>query len=154
MSSRSRMAAVALGWIGLVGIAPAPARAEEEAITNTVSLELRIAGLGREGCEIEVKPGHPGCSFAPVRRQVPGLVAGGIVRLKEPLRIEARTINADRDCMFAITIKEPGREPRTVRRGVRLEPPTAEHPRPAQTLTCYLSTPSLAAKDAPGAVRR
>ena len=33
--------------------------------TQTVELNLLIAGLGREGCEVEIKPGNRSCRFQP-----------------------------------------------------------------------------------------
>ena len=36
---------------------------------RSVSLNLVIAGLGREGCDIEVKPGNAGCKFRSVYGQ-------------------------------------------------------------------------------------
>ena len=157
MPIRSRMIAAVMVCAGTglaaMASAPTPARGDEETVVNTVNLELRIAGLGREGCEIEVKPGHPACSFPAVRRRVESRVSGGIAKLP-PISVVAESISADRDCSFAITIKEPGRDPRTFRRGIRLEPQAPGRATPIQSLTCYLSTPSLAAKDAPARPRR
>ena len=156
MMSGSRMAAAAW-WVPLTLAltAAVSARAADEGIANTVSLELKIAGLGPQGCEVEIKPGHPGCSFdgMPKRFTVKGGASNSIQKI-EPIKVVARTTSADRDCMFAITIREPGKPPRTVRRGISLEAPTAGSPRPVRTLTCYLSTPSLAVKDAPAPPRR
>jgi hypothetical protein len=123
-----------------------PARADDAPVANTVRLELQIAGLGPEGCAIEVRPAHPGCEFAAVAARVDSSRVGSsrTVRLP-PFVIEARSAGADRDCTFAITIREPNRPPMTFRRGLRLMPQVAGEPHPVRTMTCYLSSPSLAA---------
>jgi hypothetical protein len=106
---------------------------------HTVKLELAIAGLrnGGPGCDVEIKPGHAGCKFRPITQHVsPGGYATIVVK-------DVQTRNADRDCTFAITIREPGQAERTVHRGLRLKPPGA----PSQVLTCYLSSPSRIARN-------
>jgi hypothetical protein len=101
-----------------------------------VQLELRIAGLGASGCDVEIRPGHPGCKFQPITRHV---TSTGQLSLE--LR-DVETKNADRDCTFAITIREPGHETRTVHRGLRISPQAEK----GRLLTCYLSSPSRIAK--------
>jgi hypothetical protein len=124
----------------------APAHADEppalgmtsgaEGKPHTVTLDLRIAGLSAKGCDVDIKPGHPGCKFRTVSRHIgPNGIA--TVVLKD---VVAR--NADRDCTFAITLREPGQADRTVHRGLRLQ---AENT-PDQRLNCYLSSPSRIAR--------
>ncbi|MGZ6300234.1 MAG: hypothetical protein ACXWMN_07060, partial [Candidatus Limnocylindria bacterium] len=56
--------------------------------------------------------------------------------------------SADRDCLFAITVKEPGQPAKTVKRGIRLDRAEGDGGKvPAQTFTCMLRSPSLAARD-------
>lgn len=107
---------------------------------HTVKLELRIAGLSVNGpgCEVVIQPGHPGCKFKAVQRHVDSRGYDTVV-IKDAI---AR--NADRDCTFAITIREPGQPERTVRRGLRL---SIEDGAAGQSLTCYLSSPSRIARN-------
>jgi hypothetical protein len=58
---------------------------------------------------------------------------------------DVRATSADRYCLFAITIREPGQPVKTVRRGLRLVA-TPDRPEAAQVLNCYLSSPSRLAK--------
>ncbi len=147
------MAALALAAFGVFAVAQAGATAGETPVINRVNLELRIAGLGQDGCEIEIKPANAGCKFEPVRRRVERGVVGGISKLPA-IAIVAQSVCADRDCAFAITIKEPNREAKTFPRHLRLQACAAGEPTPVQPWTCYLTTPSLAAKDAPGTTRK
>jgi hypothetical protein len=143
------MAALAL-WIGTAALAPA----DEPAVANTVRLQLKITGLPASGCLLKVAPAHPGCQFPAIERKitaVPG--SGGMVSLPA-LVIPATTTSADRDCTFAITIQEPGRPPRTFRRGVRLAPAEPGKPTPVKDLRVYLSAPSLAVREDTGRLRR
>ncbi len=71
-----------------------------------------------------------------------------MVRL-QPITIDARSLGADRDCSFAITIREPNQPPKTFRRGIRLTDPEPGVTSTAQTLKLYLSAPSVAARDTP-----
>lgn len=107
---------------------------------HTVKLELRIAGLtvNGPGCDVEIKPGHPGCKFRTVQHHVD---SRGYATVVVP---DAVSRNADRDCTFAITIREPGQPERTVRRGLRLQ---AENVTSGQSLSCYLSSPSRIARN-------
>jgi hypothetical protein len=121
-----------------------------EPVVNRVQLTLEIAGLSQGKCEVEIKPGHPACQFTKVVKQVGE--KGAEVRTDGKLTLElapmtAQTTHADRDCAFAITIKEPGQPARTYHRGVRLTPRVAGGPVPVQQLTWYLSSPSLANRD-------
>ena len=106
MRARSWMAALALiagTSIAVRGAVPAANRAEEpgqaspqqtnpsgtasqtsetkrtEELIKTVLLNLEIAGLGREGCDVEVTPGNPSCRFRTVNMTRDG---GKLVRRK------------------------------------------------------------------------
>lgn len=149
MQSRSWMAALfVVGGTVLplahAGSAPAPAPAPTPAgdkpaspKSSTVYLLLRIAESGREGCDVEIKPGNSGCHFQPVRKHVD---AEG----KLTVRLDDVTTNsADRECAFSITVREPGQANRTVQRGLRLAAPgTASY----SSIECYISSPSKLAK--------
>ena len=121
----------------------APASDGESKVRNQVQLVLQISGLGPEGGEIEIKPGHSACKFEPVARKLQRVPAGSVA-VTNPITILAESQGADRDCSFAITIKEPGKPPRKYVRGLRLSPEVAGQSLPKQTLRCYLSTPAIA----------
>jgi hypothetical protein len=140
MQGRSWMAALTL-VAGTLLIASLSARADDPPAPQKVTLDLAIDGLGAGGCDIEIKPGHVGCQFKTDNPHHIG--AGGKATI---ILDKVRTTSADRDCVFAITIREPGQEPKTVHRGLRLSKPTPGRPTPAQTLTCYLRSPSKLAK--------
>ncbi|MBV8383879.1 MAG: hypothetical protein JO116_24175 [Planctomycetaceae bacterium] len=137
MQGRSWMAALAM-VVGSVSAPGRPARADQAPTTTKVKLELRIAGLphGGGGCDVEIKPGHAGCQFRPMTCHVRDDGRATLV-LED---VQAR--NADRDCAFAITIREPGQGVMTVRRGLRLSARSTSIP----SLTCYVSSPSRLAK--------
>jgi hypothetical protein len=152
MQSRSWMAALTLaaGAILAPG-AGKQAGAGEAPVVNKVKLEIQIAGLSRNGCEVEIKPGHAGCRFDTITKRVGAANTKGVLSIDPIL---AQSSNADRDCAFAITIREPGQAPKTFHRGIRLTPKPADGPLPVQTLTCYLSSPSLAAREGAQPPRR
>jgi hypothetical protein len=140
------MAALSLAAFAALS-APATTRAGSAPVKNEVRLELQITGLQPGDCEVEVKPGHAGCQFSKVVKQIKGSGAGSrsVALVLDP--ILAQSTNADRDCAFAITIREAGQPARTFRRGLRLATPTANRPLPTQSLTCYISAPSLADRE-------
>jgi hypothetical protein len=142
------MAALALAaGVALADAArPAPARGgDKPPVVNKVTLYLRITGLGPDGCEVEIKPGHPLCDFPAVTKKVKyGGQAQGELTLDG---MNVKSTSPDRDCQFSITIKEPGQPPRSVHRGIRLVSPKAGAAVPEQTFKCYLRSPSLAARD-------
>jgi hypothetical protein len=139
------MAAVGLA-VSII-TAPSGARAGTPPVKNQVKLELQITGLKRGDYELEIKPGHPGCQFPSIVRKVKssGARSGPEVIQMDP--ILAQSTSADRDCAFAIVVREPGQPPRTFYRGMRLASPTADRPLPVQSLTCYISTPTIADRD-------
>lgn len=143
MQGRSWMACgmLAVGsWLALVSTTPAADPAPGRAASNKLLLQIRVAGIGTSGCDLEIKPAHAGCSFKPIKMHV----ARG-VKVEIPA-FEVKSSSADRDCTVAITVSEPGQAPRTIRRGLRLAAPQPGKPAPVQTLVCYLSSPSMAAK--------
>ena len=140
MQGRSWMAALTL-VAGIIGASGARSKAEAPPAAHKVSLRLNIAGLGRAGCDVDVKPAHAGCMFRP---RVQHVKSDGKVRIDLD---DVRSTGADRDCSFAITIREPGHADKTVRRGVQLAAPVAGRPAPVQSLDCYLSSPSLLARN-------
>ena len=147
MQGRSWMAALTLA----AGLSPVATRAQDRPLAgvetkatpraaaepvHTVTLEVAIDGLGAKGCDVEVKPGHPACKFAPRAQHL---------NPRQSVKLvidDVRSLSADRDCTFAITVREPGQADRTVRRGLRLSNPGG----PAQLLPCLLSTPPRVAK--------
>jgi hypothetical protein len=109
-----------------------------------VVVEVRISGLGPNGCDVEVAPGSPDCQFRPVIQHVtPADYSWG----RKIVLDDVRATGADRYCMFAITIREPGQPVKTVRRGLRLVG-TSDRQETAQVLNCYLTSPSKLAKAA------
>ncbi len=140
MQGRSRMAALAgiagaVLWLGFVVVT----HADDKMVVSLVNLDLSVAGLGTKGCDIEVKPGNPGCRFEKVTKHIE---SGGrsVLTIKD---VECR--NADRECSFAITVKEPGHPDSTVRRGFRLPPVDPERPA-SPTFACFLNAPSKIAR--------
>lgn len=107
-----------------------------------VELRLVIGGLGVEGCDVEVKPGNAACRFKKKTSHVP---SNGKVTL-EIREVELRGV--DRNCTFAIVLREKGQEPKTVYRGFRLaadadaDDSTSER---TESFTCYMSSPSKVA---------
>ncbi len=178
MRARSWMAALALvvGTSIAVGRAmsalvtsPAPDQAEAQATPTeeprsqaadskpadlripAVRLDLVIAGLGRAGCDVNVKPGNASCKFCALNengtegRQHVSSDGYAKLRLRD---VELR--GADRTCTVAITVYEPGQAAKTIYRGFRV-PPRSDSAAPSNpaaipNITCYLSCPSKLAK--------
>ena len=105
---------------------------------RSVELRLVIGGLGREGCEVEVKPGNPACRFKKQSRHV-GSDGKLTLRIRE---VELRGV--DRNCTFAITMREKGQSPKTVYRGFRVVAPDSTSER-TESFTCFMSSPSKVA---------
>jgi hypothetical protein len=119
--------------------------ADEKPSAGRVKLDVRIAGLGRGGCDVEIRPGNPGCQFRPVTRHLTYEGKADIVL------DDVHTTSADRDCAFAITVREPGHPPRTFHRGLRLD---VSKPATVATLSCFFSSPSRIAGAAEMGTRR
>jgi hypothetical protein len=119
----------------------ARARAAEPKTKGTffsaVQLNLVIAGLGLDGCEVDVKPANPGCKFRVASSQHVPSHGRATVDLRD---VELR--GADHTCTIAITLRESGQAPKTIYRGFRLT--TRPTPAPANStipsFTCYLSS--------------
>jgi hypothetical protein len=116
-----------------------------------VQLDLVIAGLGHEGCDVEVKPGNASSKFRALNER--GAEANQHVSSDGRGRLQLREVElrgADRTCTLAITVREPGQPAKTFYRGFRLAArPTAAKPgttNPVPVLTCYLSSPSKLAR--------
>ena len=152
MQIRSRMTPTAL-VAGLALLLTAPARAGDSTVTNRVNLEIQINGLGPDGGKVEIKPGHAACRFKVVTKTIEPTDATDPLRL-DTIAIDALSTGADRDCSFAITIHEPGKPPKTFRRGLRLTRNAPGQPTPVQTLRCNLTSPTLAAREGAGKVRK
>src|SRR5205807_10668828 len=106
--------------------------------THPVELNVMIAGLGRDGCDIDVKPGNRGSRF-----QAQTLHVRSQGKAKFMFRdIELR--GADRTCTFAITVREAGQTSRTIYRGFRIAPRAASEGATSglQAFTCFMSSPS------------
>ncbi len=134
---------------------------------EAVTLNLEIAGLGSDGCDVEVKPANASCKFRANRMTTE---RGKAVRGKEgPQHVsseghavvelkDVEVSGADRVCALAITVLEPGQTPKTVYRGFRLSPrPEAGVVSSAGTVptfTCYLSSSSKVATAEQGRTRK
>jgi len=116
-----------------------------------VQLNLVIAGLSREGCDIEVKPGNASCKFNALNER--GAAGRQHVSSEGRAKLQLRDVelrSADRTCTVAITVREPGQPVKTIYRGFRL----AARPDAAGSstttavpiFTCYLSSPSKLAR--------
>jgi hypothetical protein len=123
--------------------APTPTKSAEDtpkaADGQTVRLDLWIAGLGSKGCDIEIKPAHPACSFTKLKKHVDFQGRATVTF------VDVKSRSADRDCTFSITIREPGQAVRTVNRGMRLPASDEDKKLAPQSLACYLTSPSLIA---------
>jgi len=111
-------------------------------VVNAVELELVISGVGKGGYRVEVKPAHRGCRFEKIVRTIEA-EPGQPAKLK-PIRFNARSFSADRDCAFAITITDAEGESATYKRSIRLESPTEEVPRPKVSKSFSLRTTTVA----------
>ena len=123
----------------------APAKQEAPG-HRTVSGMLIIAGLGSEGCDVEVKPGNSGCKFRAVDDR--GKEGRQHVSSHGRAKVELRDLElrgADRTCTVAITIHEKGRPAKTIYRGFRLTAHTnsaTTSPPTSSGFTFYLRSPS------------
>jgi hypothetical protein len=119
----------------------APKAAEAEPASpdsQAVKLKLLIAGLGRDGCDVEVKPGNRSCKF---KTQVQHVGSPGELSFQFK-DVEVR--GADRNCTFAITVREAGQSAKTIYRGFRLPAhgPKDEAASVVQSFTCFMNSPS------------
>ncbi len=132
--------------VAVMIVVPSTLRAADDPpVENQVNLQLRIAGLESDSCIVEIKPAHPGCEFQPIVKKVER-ERSGIISI-DRIPILARSTGANRDCSFAITIKEPGQPDKTFRRGMRLTAQDAGEAVPVKSLRIYLSAPELAERE-------
>ncbi len=118
---------------------PAEGRKASGSYYPNIQIDLAVAGLGTEGCDVEIKPANPSCKFrspAPQHVSSQGQVK---VQLRE---VELR--GADKTCTIAITVREPGQPPQTIYRGFR---PGSSKSGPVPRFACYI-TSRLAGVDA------
>jgi hypothetical protein len=114
-----------------------------------IKLNLLIAGLGQEGCDVEVRPANAGCKFRIPTSQHITSEGKAMFELKE---VEIRS--ADHTFTMAITVREPGQPSKTVYRGFRMANRTPTQAAPASatasipTFTCYLSSSLAGVGDA------
>jgi hypothetical protein len=97
-----------------------------------VQLNLAIAGLGAEGCDVEVKPANPSCKFRPSPTKHVTSDGHATIELRD---VELR--GADKTCTMAITVREPGQPPQTVYRGFRL---SSSKSGAVPNFTCFISS--------------
>lgn len=157
MQGRSWMAALTLVGSLVGALTPAVVAAEPPTVKQKVILSLRLDGLSTAGGEIEIKPGHAGCRFETIKfptKSHPKSFDGKIYL--DPIEVES--LGADRNCSFAITLKEAGQPDKTVHRTLRLVASADSKSADGKTakpqeLTCYVSSNSLnvpvVAKDSP-----
>ena len=148
MQGRSWMAAWLLTTVATVGISALAGTswaAGPTAVKQKVQLNIRLDGVSApSGVEILIKPGHPATRFKEVTYKVKQDGDIGDIPV-----LDVETVSADRDCSFAITLKEPGQPDKVFRRSLRINPPTpatAGKPEVAQSLKCFLSSRDVAAK--------
>jgi hypothetical protein len=116
-----------------------------------VQLDLVIAGLSHQGCDVEVKPGNPSCKFRALNER--GAEGPQHVSSDGRAKLQLRDVElrgADRTCTVAITVRETGHATKTIYRGFRLAPKSASV-KPVTSaaipvVTCYLSSPSKLAR--------
>lgn len=141
-------AAAGPAWLALTRDAeaagPPPAR-------QKIALEIRVDGtLAGSGVELVIRPGNPTCRFKEI---VYPVKKDGDIRDIPPFEVE--TLNADRDCAFAIVMREPGQPDRTFRRSLQVSPEAlAANPDKPQVLKIYLNSRTMMTKaPAPEPVR-
>ena len=117
-------------------------------VKQKVVLQIRLDGITPgSGAQLVIKPGHRACKFAEVV-----YAFKGDPRIQDIPPIDVESLSADRDCSFAITLKEPGQPDKVFRRSLQLAAPTdtAAAGKP-QVLQCFLSSQAVAARAAAAA---
>jgi hypothetical protein len=144
MQGRSWMAALTLVASMAGAFAPPIRAAEPPPVKQKVNLSINVAGLSAKGGEIEIKPGNAGCRFETIKFQTknhPRKTSDGWIILDS---IDVETLSADRNCSFSITLKEAGQPDKNVRRILRITSAVEGKPLAPQSLTCFISSNSLA----------
>ena len=138
MQGRSWMAALALAAASAALFGTASLAGQPTPVKQTVKLSLHLEGMAREGGEVRIKPGHPGCRFKEISFRLTDQPRDsyGMINLA-PFEVE--TISADHDCAFAITLKEPGKPDKTVRRNLLLVPDDDGRATAPQKMTCFVT---------------
>jgi hypothetical protein len=111
---------------------PAEKRKESASQFPAIQLNLVIAGLGTEGCDVEVKPANAGCRFRPSSTEHIPSDGRATIKLRD---VELR--GADKTCTMAITVREPGQPPQTIYRGFR---PGSSKVGAVPSFTCYVNS--------------
>jgi hypothetical protein len=101
-------------------------------LVPSIQINLRIAGLGNEGCDVDVKPANPSCKFRPSSSKHVAPDGYAMIELRD---VELRS--ADKTCTVAITVREQGQPPQTIYRGFR---PGAPKPGIVPNYTCFISS--------------
>jgi hypothetical protein len=138
MQGWSWMAALALAAASAAFFGAATLAGQPTPIKQTVKLSLHLEGIAREDGEVMIKPGHSGCRFKAISFRVSEKPrdAFGMINLDA---FEVETISADRDCAFVITLKEPGKPDKTVRRNLLVVPNVEGRPAAPQKMTCFVT---------------
>ena len=97
-----------------------------------IQVNLVVAGLGTEGCDVVVKPANAGCKFRPSKTEHVNSEGRATIKLED---VELR--GADKTCTMAITIREPGQPAQTIYRGFR---PGSSKSGPVPSFTCFISS--------------
>ncbi len=97
-----------------------------------IQIDLAVAGLGSEGCDVEIKPANASCKFRPIASKHIESDGKGTIELRN---VELR--GADKMCSIAITVREPGQQPQTFYRGFR---PGSSKAGTIPSFRCYLSS--------------
>ena len=138
MQGWSWMAALALAAASAAFFGTASLAGQPTPIKQTVRLSLHLEGIARDDGEVVIKPGHSGCRFKEIsfRLSEQPRDSFGMINLA-PFEVE--TISADHDCGFAITLKEPGKPDKTVRRNLIVVPNVDGRPATPQKMTCFVT---------------
>jgi hypothetical protein len=132
-------------------------KASEEVI-KSIFVNLEIAGLGRDGCDVEVMAANPSCKFGVINVKRDG---DKLVRVKDGAQhvssvghaiVELQNVElrgADRTCTVKIKVNEAGQPQKTVYRGFRIPDRTragaTAAPDQSLSFTCLLSASSKVA---------
>ena len=143
MHGRSWMAAwvLAAASIGVAGWAAPSLAGPPAPVKQQIKLNVHIAGTTPDsGVELVIKPGHPACKFKPITYKVRH---DALIEDIPPIEVE--TPGANRDCSFAIVLKEPGQPDKLIRRTVQVDQ-AAEAAGKPQVLKCFISSNAVTSK--------
>ena len=131
-----------------------------DSIIQAVRLNLKIAGLGREGCDVEVKPANASCKFrvVPVSKDRASAAKSKRAELHVSsegdavLELREVELRGDRTCTSPLRCARPDRNPRRSTAGFASRPgrncvaTATANAGSVPAFTCYLSSPSKVAK--------